>query len=269
MEVTPSNKPETIDYHLVGDNKGNWIRKPGLLNVTIGVREENDVASEIEDIVRIIHSCLKQPIDNTVLEKFVNCEHKLYAVKYHKKAIENEIVSQVEKFKENYKAGSGAKFETENHILLYNTEAFLFQVKSSLDLLIKGLAFFYPELKSLYTFKHRGEGENYRAGGTVIDVLYRKGRQGIAEIFEANRKIWIQEVTGMRDTITHYSRLKNFKCFVEEPYTGGLTVNVHYPSMPTEEQLDIYCTKIYGYLLSLYKDVFNLIKEDLHNKSLS
>lgn len=262
MEVTPSNKPEAINHHFVGDNKGNWVKRPGRIDATICGRDEKDVASEINDIVCIMHSCLNQPLDNKIMEKFDNCRRKLYAVRYHKMAIENEIAQRVIEFKRNYNAGSGVKFETENDTLIYNTEAFLLQVKSSLDLLVHGLDNFYPELRSHRTFKHTGEGENYRAGGKIIDDLLKRGRQGIADLFETNRRDWIQEMTRMRDKITHYSRLKGFKCFVEEPYTGEATVKIHYPSMPTGEQLDVYCNKIYNCLLSLYKDIFNLVKNE-------
>ena len=54
------------------------------------------------------------------------------------------------------------------------------------------------------------------------------------------------------------SKLKNFSCFIEEPYRGEDVV-IHYPSMPNGEKLDDYCNKIYENLIRLYGDVFKVI----------
>jgi hypothetical protein len=60
----------------------------------------------------------------------------------------------------------------------------------------------------------------------------------------------------MRDTITHESALRDFHCFIEEPYLGGERVNIHYPAMPSGERLDLYCQTIFESLCNLYAEVF-------------
>jgi hypothetical protein len=63
----------------------------------------------------------------------------------------------------------------------------------------------------------------------------------------------------MRDTITHYSSLTGFKCFVEEPHTGNDTIRIHYPSMPSDQRVDHYCRHIFEELLSLYQSCLSFI----------
>ena len=144
--------------------------------------------------------------------------------------------------------------------LIYETESFLFQVKSNLDLLTQALGYMFPSIKSSHTFKHSGQGEDFIAGGKVIDSLKKENIE-IAGLLEKNRKLWIQDLVIMRNTVTHYSRLKNFHCFLEEPYVGEEKVRIHYPSMPSGERVDDYCKRNYKNLLNLYKDIFNFVKE--------
>jgi hypothetical protein len=121
-----------------------------------------------------------------------------------------------------------------------------------------------PSLKSFQSFNHSGSHgkQDYVAGGKFIKELEKASETGLHSIFDNNRKTWIQEMTVWRDTITHYSKLKKFTCFIEEPYRGG-NVTIHYPSMPNEEKLDDYCNRIYKNLITLYRGVFKVIEYKL------
>lgn len=202
-------------------------------------------------------------MDDSLTKKLHNCKHKLYAARYHLKAIEGEIDERVADFEKQYAAMSGAGLELENPVLIYETEGFLFQVKSNLDLMIQALRSVVPSLKSFDTFGHKGRRgtSDYRAGGKVIDKLKNSGELELAKLFESHRSAWIQEMTKWRDTITHHSGLRDFHCFIEEPYRGGDQVKIHYPTMPSGERVDLYCQKTYNRLCELYQSVLNSIEE--------
>ena len=262
LSVKPSNNPEIIDHHSVFDGE-KWHKVPGSLSALIGIREEKDVHAEIDSLFLKITSQVSGKGAEQLLKKLDDCKHKLYAVKFHLKEIIREIQERVADFESNYSAGSGASFEVANHSLIYETEAFLFQVTSNLDLIVQALGHVVPSVKSFRTFNHSGEPgtTNYAAGGKLIKQLKQSEETDLANLFDSHRGAWIQEMTIMRDTITHYSGLRGFHCFIEEPYRGGEQVKVHYPTMPSGELVDEYCEKVYGQLCGLYQKVFEYIEK--------
>jgi len=264
LSVPPSNKPEVIDWHLEGNGR-TWRRRPGALAVIIGSRRPEDSDDVIEGIfTRTVSSVSERGMDD-LTKKLHDCRHKLYAVRYHLNAIEREIDERVADFEKQYAAMSGAGLELANPVLIYETEAFLFQVKSSLDLMTQALGSVFSPLKSRLTFAHKGSRRtsNYVAGGKVIDRLEKSGERELAKLFEDHRSAWIQDMTIWRDTITHHSGLRDFRCFMEEPYRGGNRVTIHYPRMPSRERVDAYCQKTYDLLCELYRSVLVSIEERL------
>jgi len=257
MKIKPLNQPESIDYHCV--RVGNeWVKRPGCLAVRIHTTDTKDIGVEIESIFKNIFNHFEEVKFQEFRDRLHNCKHKLYAVRHYKLSVGKEIKLRIEEFNNGYQANSGVEIEKDNHKLIYETESFLFQVKSSLDLLIQALGYAFPGIKSFRTFAHSGVGEDFISGGKVIKKL-REENIEIADLFEQNRKLWIQDLVSMRDTITHYRRLKDFHCFVEEPYKGKEKVIIHYPTMPGGKLVDDYCKEIYEDLLNLYKDVFDFI----------
>jgi hypothetical protein len=256
--VTPRNCPEPINHHLVSQDGGKtWQNKPGVLAAVISGRKVEDTDLQIKSVFSSLGR--KTPDNQELKTKIVDCRHKLYAVKYHLTTIQSEIKARVEEFRTNYRANSGTALELENQRLIFETEAFLFQVKSSLDLLTQALGHAIPPLRSFHSFAHKGSGNEKRAGGKVIDTLARTGFNELSELFEEHRKKWIQNLVAMRDEVTHYSRLKGFRCFVEEPYTGHSEVQIHYPTMPCGLRVDRYCQDVYEGLLQLYRSAAGLI----------
>ena len=266
FKVKPVNTPEVINTHAVQID-GRWVERLGTLAVIIGVTTEENVDKTIEDSFGGILKSSKISSNPGLQTKIHDCKHKLYAVRYHLRTIKDETDKRFKDFQKNYKAASGASFEQENPILIYETESFLFQVKSNLDLMVQALSHVVPSLKSFRTFAHSGTpGQlDYLAGGKFIKELGKASEQELQGIFDTNRTEWIQEMTIWRDTITHYSKLRNFFCFIEEPYCGEDVV-IHYPSMPNGERLDDYCNKIYENLIRLYREVFKIINNKLGNK---
>ncbi len=259
FKVRPVNTPKVINTHMVQID-GKWVERPGTLAVIIGVTTEENVDKTIEDTFSEILKIRKISSNSSLQTKIHDCKHKVYAVRFHLRTIKDEVEKRFNDFQKNYKAASGASFEQENPILIYETESFLFQVKSNLDLIVQALSYIVPSLKSFHTFTHSGTPgkPDYLAGGKFIKALGKASEQGLQKYFDINRAEWIQEMAIWRDTITHYSKLKNFSCFIEEPYRGEDVV-IHYPSMPNGEKLDDYCNKIYENLIRLYGDVFKVI----------
>lgn len=254
IEVQPSNQPEIINSHMVSRDGKTWEKRPGLLAARIHVSDPKNIDKEVEELFKAAFSKKIISKNQDAEKKLHDCKHKIYAVLYHKKQLINEINRAIDDFKENYSATSGVQTVRENPILIYETEAFLFQVKSCLDILVQFLKFFIPSLKDFRTFKKRGN----IAGGLVIETLRNNDKSDIADIFEQNCQKWIQELVDMRDTITHYSSLKGFNCFIEDPYLGG-EVRIHYPSMPNEIPVDKYCETVFEELLLLFRQIFKLL----------
>lgn len=261
--MQPNNNPEIINYHLKSKNGKTWRKVSGLLHARLSTISHEDIDDEIVDIFAYTISLINKHRIKGLSEKLHNCKHKLYAVKYHMKAIEEEIEKRVNNFKKQYNAISGVGREQENLVLIYETEAFLFQVKSNLDLMIQALSSVVPSLKGSNTFRHLGERrtDKYLAGGKVIKRLKQSDEQELYLLFETHRNDWIQQLTIWRDIISHYSGLRNFHCFIEEPYRGGDEVKIHYPTMPSGERVDVYCQKTFISLCKLYRSVLKSIAQ--------
>jgi hypothetical protein len=260
FKVTPQNKPEVINHHLVSNNGGRtWEKRPGNLSAIIcGVKPE-DFDQEIDALLSSYLNTLRKPNDNTLENKLLYCRHKLHAVRYHLLTIKKDIKENVKEFESNYSAGSGVALEIENPRLVYETEAFLFQVKSCLDVLTRVLGEVIPPLNSMRSFKKGKVDGVEKAGGKVINSLKRNGFEELGNLFERHTNEWIQKLVEMRDQITHYGNLRGFSCFIEEPYKGGEKVTIHYPTMPSGIKVDDYCQDTYDRLLDLYESALKFI----------
>ncbi len=244
FKVTPKKKPEVVDYHVESRNGGRtWEKKPGLLLVRLHLRPAETTREEIEELFKDT-----QKDGSTLVRELGICNHKLYAVRYHLDNFISEEQSQVQKLKEDYTPPGGGQMDIENPALIYEMESFLFQVKSSLDILAVG-----PLNKLL--------GLELGSFGTemVIDALKKNenkvGKQKankLKYIIEENRD-WIEELNEMRVQITHCSELEGFMCFLRMPFTGGEECIIYYPSMPDGTRATRYMESIWRKLLSFYK----------------
>ena len=260
FRVKPKNKPEVIDYYMTSPDGKNWTKHPGNIVAMISGFKPEDLDEDITAIIDPILEYSKEIQNDRLFDKLIDSRHKLHAVRYHLLTLQKEIVDRVDEFKKSYSAGSGIAQELENPRLVYETEAFLFQVKSSLDILAQVLGCVIPPLNSVRTFRKKKVDGVEHAGGTVINALMNNGFEELGKLFEMHRKEWIQELVAMRDTIAHYSRLRHFHCFIQEPYMGGEKVTIHYPSMPSGVRVDSYCQMVYDHLLNLYKSALSFMK---------
>lgn len=259
FRVQPTKTPEAVNHYLTSPDGKKWTRQPGNIIAMIHGHKPEDKEEKIDSIIDPIKRIAEEKENKRLSQKLIDCRHKLYAVKYHLLTLGEEIKERVAEFEKDYSAGSGISTEIENPRLVYETEAFLFQVKSSLDILVQGLGIVVPPLKSMHSFRSKYIDGVEHSGGTVITALKTNGFEPLGNLFETHRVAWIQELVDMRDTITHYSSLREFHCFIEEPYMGGGQLTIHYPTMPNGVRVDMYCETNFENLLQLYKLVFESI----------
>lgn len=260
FQVKPTNQPEVIDYFMTSSDGKNWIKQTGNIKVMItGVKTE-DLGVEITSLIEPLSILSQEKQNMQLFEKTIECKHKIHAVRYHLHTLEKEIRERVKIFEKNYNAGAGIAQELENPRLIYETEAFLFQTKSCLDILTQTLGCSIPPLSSMHTFSSKNIDGVKQAGGKVINALIHSSFKELGNLLEYHRVNWIQDLVDMRDSITHYTHLRGFHCFIEEPYMGGRQVTIHYPTMPSGIRVDTYCQSIYEKLLDLYRSAFAFIK---------
>jgi hypothetical protein len=182
------------------------------------------------------------------------CTHKLYAVRYHMENFAREEQVQVKEFERECTPHLSVQEQSLNPKLLYEFEGFLFQVKSSLDVLVSGPLNKLLDLNVL-TF----------APEKVIQALTKvQNKMGLQEtnklksIIEKN-KTWIEELNEMRIQITHISNLQNFCCFIVMPVAGEDLCTIYYPAIPDGTRATKYMDSIWGKLVPMYKSIVSIL----------
>ena len=262
--VTPKETPEPITNHVVyRDGSKTWESRPGLLAARIYCTAPKDIDEKIMKIIGpMLHDISTSSISDAVkkdLQKRIrNVDHKLHAVKYHLNNYEQAESDKIEEFRKNHKPPTGVQMIDAEPRLIYEVEAFLFQVKSCLDVLSRVLEPVFNFGKCLF-------GEE---GDKVVNRLKRNCpasltpyAENIIKLIEDAQHEWVVELISMRDQITHYSDLKGFNCFIQDPYLGGGTANIHYPTMPNKRRALEYCQDIWGRLLSFCEDFLRFTSE--------
>lgn len=231
------------------------------LNETILTFADDDrIDPKIEELFKAVCDEAQKTNCHDLYQQLHNSKHKLYACKYHLDAVLDEINSQKKKITTNINPNTTVHFMQTNHVLIYETESFLFQVKSCLDILVQTLGLVVGSLKSFHTFAHQGGKGNRRTGGKVIDHLNRNKEILLATLFENNRRDWIQELTAMRDIVTHKRNLEGFMCFVNSRKGGASGGKVHVPMMPNKISVEKYLRSIYSNLLQLHKECARVLR---------
>lgn len=194
-----------------------------------------------------------------IMGKRKDCEHKLTAVRYALTLIQVEIGQKISdkearEYSEMIKNGICSEAELKNEVLMYETEAFLFQVKSSLDILIQ-------LLKNIPNYKILSSGGTTDRESFDIDSSPRKksivqkireaNDPTLADYLEGEIDLWIRDLNKLRKEITHRSGLQGFTSFVYVSSTGSLVD----PKMPDGTAVDQYCADVYTKLFALFEKV--------------
>jgi hypothetical protein len=257
--VKPKEMPEPITDHLVSSDDGvTWKHQPGLMEVRIYGKDTKNIEGAINRIIEPVWRDLFGDVKVDFMDRIRILEHKLYAVKYHLDNYEQAERDKIEEFKKNYKPPTGAQQIIEEPRLIYEVEAFLFQVKSCLDVLSR-------VLEPVFGFSNCLFGDE---GDKVINQLKNNCPanlipygEGIMCLIETSQKEWIVELISMRVQVTHYSDLEGFDCFIQDPYIGGVTATIHYPTMPNGRRALEYCQDIWERLLCFCDDFLKFTAE--------
>ncbi len=197
-----------------------------------------------------------------IKRKVEDCRHKAIAARYHLALIKQETLNSPSE--EDMKNYSGMirhkmcnKAELKNDILIYETESFLFQIKTNLDIIIQLLKYIpeynYLGLKNLkdkdsesFVFDRKKISDN------TINKMIANEHTEMANFFSTQIDNWVRELNKMRNEITHRSNLKGFTSFVFDSDSE----KVIHPQMPNGIEVNKYCTDIFDKLMILYQKVF-------------
>lgn len=231
---------------------GQWVEQPGSLWMQLHVEDADPPDAEIRDALQPYTAKLQHRAD--LMERVRDCTHKCRAADYHRRAIRAEIDREIERYSAEHRSQSGAAFVWRNEVLLYETEAFLFQAKSAVDAVVRALAPVVPAISSFNMFRGKGDV----AGGRVLEAL-KCDEPDLYSFLEAARQEWIQELKQLRDTVTHVSELEGFTHFGENQYHGGPTATIDLPKMPSGRRLDAYCGDTVDRLMELTRWCFDIV----------
>jgi hypothetical protein len=146
-------------------------------------------------------------------EVIENCRHKIQAINYGIFLIELEIKSPpIPQFKLPMDLDEKEFFDD---VILFEFEAFLFQILSLLDVFVHLLKLFYPELNSKNEYRIGFKGNNKgKAGKGTSRILRKAGEEKLASYIDDEVKKWIQIVYDLRNKVAHRSKVQNLQMFV-------------------------------------------------------
>lgn len=223
------------------------------LNIINGIYTKNieDFSNgKLEEIERIRENLERKRED---------LKHKIMAIKYSLSLIKEQYkYVSTKEFIENNRAVTklGRKTEFINEVLIYETESFLFQVKSSLDIFVQFLKFI-PRFNYLQKCKEDRESfvlKSYGKNKSTADKIIENGDVEFGNLVNCNVDNWIFDLNKRRNDITHRSKLKSFTNFVYEVKNDKIID----PKMNNSgENVLSYCKKNYSNLFSFYEIVID------------
>lgn len=161
-------------------------------------------------LVHLFPEALLQDQKDRFLKHAFAAMHKLSAMKYH---LQNYERMEEEQYKQ-----AVALFQKNQHELreafelIFELEAFLFQMKSSLDMLVKLLI---PAIGPGFVKTHTYEN----AGNTLLKGLqqYAKSKNAnkqavdnLCHVVELHRDGWLEKAVALRDEVNHIEGLNNY-----------------------------------------------------------
>ena len=231
----------------------------GVSDLTLGFSRSDDKDPTIDEIIKTLQE--KIPKGREILEKRVSkLRHKIYGVKFHQQNFEKNEQAVIDRF-HNVKC-QGSPYKRTHYLpeLVYECESFLFQAKSSLDVLNQIISMLFRVTTNA----------SYEKGGqTLISVLKQNTpkelKQNAEEIIKilSKNQAWIIDLVEMRDEVTHLSDLEGLSCFIHLPWHGGGTGEIEYPSMPDGKRVKTYMEEIFSFLLQIITEIsktINVIK---------
>jgi len=254
---------------MVSHNGGkSWQSESGLLSVQVFMKRPGDIDEKITKTLEIARNkirALELPaaVKQELVETISDVDHKLHAVKYHLDNYSRAEEARIKELQVNYRPPTGVQISVDEPGLIYEIESFLFQTKSCLDILSSAL-------KPGFGFPYCSFGGQ---GDDIIKLLQRNcpkplntHAQKIVILIEDAQDAWLIDLIKMRDNVTHYSRLHGFHCFIEDPYIGGQSVIIHYPTMPNGRRALEYLQEIWEKILGFCHNFLELAVEAIASR---
>lgn len=188
-------------------------------------------------------------------------QHKLESLKYHMNNFKKHETEIENKYKNKY-TNTITNFEELDPIFAYETEAFLFQTKSSLDILgqIIGLAL---KLSGIVTYGDNGKDLIDKIQKTSSFRDFEHDKELLVKIIRENIN-WVSYLVNMRDLITHFSDLINFQSHVHQA-SFSQSAKIYYPRMPDDKRVIQYMDETWQNLVNIINEI-SLVLRDLYNK---
>jgi hypothetical protein len=218
-------------------------RAPGVIEVgrvDISYTDPFPWDSEINNILKDLVD--KSWNENDRWEKLIDqrknkLTHKLHTLRHHIELFKGvERASDIE-YRKGITGNTTMNKIYEHPHLISNTESFLFQAKSTLDVFAQLVGHSFK-----FSITSYGNG-----GQKLINMLqsehynkYRTDADYLIEIFKS-AKTWVDKLVEMRDDVTHYSDLPGLSCFMFKKINPGDTQGVvYYPSLSDGERVSKY-----------------------------
>ena len=177
--------------------------------------------------------------------------HKLTATKYH---FENYKKLEFEQYNHAKRQFKRNPHETREAIeLIFEIEAFLFKVKSSLDMLVKLLRPILGDgVVKTKTYSNKGDDlinglcqykKSKNANAGAVDKLIR--------LVEDSKQTWIQKAVELRDELNHDKGLRDYK-FIPQVLSNG-DITVVRPRFKNMEAVN-YLSTVYSSNLIFHQD---------------
>jgi hypothetical protein len=134
---------------------------------------------------------------------------KISAMKYHLKSYERYEALCIQQLKE--KCGQNSHISLQAYELLFELEAFMFQMKSALDLAVKFLEVFFPHRFKTKTFGDLGED--------LIKGLekFKKDKNAKREIVDSiitmirdDQTSWLKQAIRLRTSLSHFKTIAGY-----------------------------------------------------------
>jgi len=168
---------------------------------------------------------------NTLLDVMI----KFTAMKYHLENYEKHELKHIVRLRADCSDNEHIAYKT--YELLYELEAFLFQMKSALDLSVKLVAVLFPNRFQTKTFGKKGENlikglrsfkEQKDTKTEVVD--------SIISMIRDDQETWLKQAVNLRDTLSHYKTIAGY----------------HYQAKAIGSEIEIIYPKISGLIAIEY-----------------
>lgn len=134
---------------------------------------------------------------------------KISAMKYHLRNYEQHEALCIEELKG--KCGASSHISLKAYELLFELEAFMFQMKSALDLAVKFLEVLFPHRFKTMTFGEKGEDlikglekfkKDKNAKKEIVD--------SIISMIKEDQKSWLKQAITLRTTLAHFKTIAGY-----------------------------------------------------------